>query len=405
MTVPLISTPTGTTRSIQDVAIRARVRGFLDEQNFKDGSFVEEGQLLFVIHEEPYQVALKSAQAKRDEAKASLQKAQSSKAPEVAAAQVQVDKAQLAYYRVEESRQRALILRNAASQQELDQTIAQRQRFEAQVDADLANHEQAKADYDVNILAAQARLDESEAAVRNAELDLSYCRIVAPFSGRIGEARIKVGNLVGPTAQGGSDNTELATIQRLDPMGVDIRVSSNDLGQMGRLIRDGVGLTMIRPGSGGGPDRTIEGRLTFHDNMIEPTSSTFLARAEFPNPDATLLPGEYVKLQMTVDTLEDAVVVPEQAVTETQAGPVVYLVGDDGLVMSQRVDAGRTYQGVRIIHDGLGPGQKVIVEGLQLVRPGSPAKTEPAKLPNPVHPESSKPARSTAAEPVPEKAG
>lgn len=398
MTVPLISTSTGTTRSLQDVAIRARVRGFLDEQHFQDGSFVKEGQLLFLIHEEPFQVALKSAQAKRDEAKASLQKAQASKAPEVAAAQIAVDKAQLAYYRVEESRQRALIQRNAASAQELDQTIAQRQRFEAQVEADQANHEQAKADYDVNILAAQARLDEAEASVRNAELDLSYCRIIAPFSGRIGEARVKVGNLVGPTAPGGADNTELATIQRLDPMGVDIRVSSNDLSQMARLIREKVGVTMVRPRGESGREQVLEGRLIFYDNTIEPTSSTFLARAEFPNPDATMLPGEYVKLQMTVDTLRNTVVVPEEAVTETQAGPVVNLVGDDGTVVVQKVNAGRAYQGSRIIHDGLEAGQKVIVEGLQLVRPGIPVKAEPAKLPQPVHKE------GTEATPVPEKA-
>ncbi|WP_152054328.1 efflux RND transporter periplasmic adaptor subunit [Tautonia marina] len=386
MTVPILSSPTGTTRSLREVAVRARVRGFLTEQPFEEGSFVEEGQLLFVIEEEPFQVALKSAEARRDEAEAALKKAEASRAREIAEAQLAVDHAQLELARVEERRQQTLISRNVATQQELDEAIARRESYAAQVEADRAQLEQAKADYDVNILAARARLNEAEAAVQAAKLDLGYCRMFAPMSGRIGEARVKVGNLVGPTAPGGADNTELATVQQLDPMGVDIRVSSRYLERFSRLIAEGLAVRLTRTGLEGERPYPHEGRVNFYDNRIDPSTSTFLVKAEVPNPDGTLLPGEYVKLEMTIDVLEDAIVVPEQAVAETQAGPVVYLIDDDGTVAIQSVEAAQTHDGMRVVSAGLEPGRQVIVEGLQLVRPGIPVNAQPANLPEPVRP-------------------
>lgn len=386
MTVPLLATPTGTTRSLLEVALRARVRGFLTEQHFEEGSFVRKGQLLFVIEEEPYQIALKSARARRDEAAAALKKARGSKAREVASAQTDVDRAQLNLARVEEQRTRNLVSRNAASQQEIDQVLAQRQRYEAQLEADQAHYEQAKADYDVNILVAQARLDDAEAAVRSAELDLSYCRIHAPLDGRIGEARYKVGNLVGPTSPGGPDSTDLATVQQLDPMGVDIQASSRYLERAAELIREGLSVRLIRSGPEGEAEYPYPGHLYFYDNTIDPTTSTFLVKAKVPNPRGTFLPGEYVKLEMTIGTLTDAVVVPEQAVTETQAGPVVYVLDSESKVVVQRVDAAQTYEGLRVVSGGLEPGRPVIVEGRQVVRPGLAVKAEPARMPAPVRP-------------------
>jgi RND family efflux transporter MFP subunit len=401
MTVPILSSPTGTTRSLREVAVRARVRGFLTEQAFEEGSFVEEGQLLFVIEEQPFQVALKSAEARRDEAEAALKKAEASRAREIAEAQLAVDDAQLELARVEERRQQTLTSRNVATQQELDEAVARRESYEAQVEADRAQLEQARADYDVNILAARARLDEAEAAVQSAGLDLGYCRMYAPIGGRIGEARVKVGNLVGPTAPGGADNTELATVQQLDPMGVDIRVSSRYLERFSRLIAEGLAVRLTRTGIEGERPYPHEGRVYFYDNQIDPRTSTFLVKAEVPNPEGTLLPGEYVKLEMTIDLLEDAVVVPEQAVAETQAGPVVYLIDDGGTVAIQSVEAAQTYEGLRVVSAGLEPGRQVIVEGLQLIRPGIPVKAQPATLPDPVRPNPADEAPATVEEETP----
>jgi membrane fusion protein (multidrug efflux system) len=204
----------------------------------------------------------------------------------------------------------------------------------------------------------------------------------APNDGRIGEAKVKLGNLVGPAA-GGADSTELATVQQLDPMGVDVQVSSRYLDRATKLIGRGLPVTITRPVVEGVEDYPYPGRAVFIDNTIDPNTSTFLIRSEVANPQKTLLPGEYVKVKVTVDEKKGAIVVPEQAVIETQAGPTVYVVDKDGTVKVVPVKASITEGGLRVIDSGLVPGQKVIVEGLQLVRPGMKVKTEPMASPSP----------------------
>jgi RND family efflux transporter MFP subunit len=247
-----------------------------------------------------------------------------------------------------------------------------RRRRDAEVEAAKANYDQAKADYDVDILAAKAEIAAAEAAVRDAEINLGYCRMYAPIEGRIGEAKVKVGNLVGPLA--GGDYTELATIQQLDPMGIDIQVSSRYLARATELIQRGLTMRLTRPSVEGDVAHPQEGKAFFIDNAIDPTTSTFLVKAEIPNPDMTLLPGEYVKLDMVVGDVPDALVVPEQAVIETQGGEMVYVVDDQGTVGIARVTATYTYEGLRVIESGLKEGAKVVVEGIQLVRPGMKVK-------------------------------
>ena len=161
------------------------------------------------------------------------QKAEESKGREVAAAQVELDSAQLVLAQIQERRSRTLLTHHASSAEELDKTEADRRKWESQVAADLAHLHQANADYEVGIASAQAQVEAARAAVRDAELNLGYCRMVSPIDGRIGEAKVKVGNLVGPDATGGGAFSELASIQQLDPMGVDVRLSSRDLDRIG----------------------------------------------------------------------------------------------------------------------------------------------------------------------------
>jgi len=379
MDVPVIATPNGTTTPMESVTIRARVRGFLTERHFDEGSTVKKGDLLLVIDEEPYKVALDTAEAKLAEARAAVRKAEQSKVRETTAAKVALDEAQLNLKRIEERRARILLSRSAGSQEELDQAEADRKQFEAQVEADKAAHEQAKADYEVGILAAKAQLEAAEAGVREAELDLSYCRMTAPIDGRIGQALVKVGNLVGPGPEGGS-YTDLATIQQLDPIAVDIPTSSRYLAKATELVRRGLPIRLTHPGTEGEEEHPYVGECYFVDNFIDPTTSTFLVKARVPNPHGSLLPGEYVKLRMEVDSLEDVVVVPASAVMETESGPVVYII-EDGKVAIQRVEAGLTmYEGLRVITGGLEAGVPIIVEGLQLIRPGMPVKSQPAVI-------------------------
>ncbi|MDR3618162.1 MAG: efflux RND transporter periplasmic adaptor subunit [Paludisphaera borealis] len=387
MDVPVLATPNGTTRAAEVVTLRARVRGFLTERHFEEGATVKKGQLLLVIEEEPYKIALDSARAKQEESEAAVRKAEQSKAREVAASKVALDMAQLNLKQIEEQRSRKLLARNAGSQEELDRAEADRKQFEAQVQADRANHDQAVADYDVAILAAKAQLQAAKAGVRDAELNLGYCRMTSPIDGRIGVARVKVGNLVGPGQEGGS-YTELGTIQQLDPITVDIQVSSRYLDKASQLVRQGLPAKLTRPGVEGEEVHPYIGECYFIDNYIDETTSTFLSKARIPNPHGTLLPGEYVKLEMKVDDLKDAIVVPASAVMETEAGPVVYIVDKDGKVAIQRVEAGLTmYQGLRVLTKGLDVGVPVIVEGLQMIRPGMPVKAEPAVLARPVEKE------------------
>ena len=201
----------------------------------------------------------------------------------------------------------------------------------------------------------------------------------SPIDGRIGLAEVKLGNLVGPApAGGGDDYTELAVVRQLDPMGVDIQVSSRYLDRVTRLIAQGLPVEVFRPGLEGEEARRFRGKATVIDNTIDPTTSTFLVQAEVANPEKTLLPGEYVKVDAKVGEVRDAVVVPEQAVVETQAGPTVYTVDEQGKVAVAPVRATFTYEGLRVLESGLEPGQPVIVEGLQLVRAGMTVKTEPA---------------------------
>lgn len=381
MSVPVLVTPNGTTRALEDVTVRARVRGFLTERHFAEGSFVKKGQLLLVIDEEPYKVALQSAKAGLSEAHAALKKANESKAREVASAQLELDRAQLLLAQIQERRTRTLMARNATSAEDLDKTEADRKKWEAQVEADRSNLEQAKADYEVGIASAKAQVEAATASVRDAELNLGYCRMYAPIDGRIGEAKVKVGNLVGPDASGGGTFSELATIQQLDPIAVDIRLSSRDLERTKNLIEGGLAVRLTRPGSREGLEHPHDGKLYFIDNTVDETTSTFLAKAEIPNPKGTLLPGEYVKLRLVVDRLDDAIVVPAPSVMETESGPVVHVVDAEGKVAVQRVVATQTYEGMRVIAKGLDAGVPVIVEGLQMIRPGIPVKAEPAVLP------------------------
>ena len=196
MTVPIMAEPIGTTRALQEVSIRARVRGFLKEIHFREGADVKKGQLLFVIDEEPFKAKLAEAQATLEEAEAALKKARDSKAREVAAAQLALGQSMLALAEVEERREQLLLKRNAATVEDVQRKQALRQKDAAQVEADKASLEQAKADYETNIIAAQANVAGAKARVVDAQIDLSYCRMFVadrrpdrPGRGQAGQPR------------------------------------------------------------------------------------------------------------------------------------------------------------------------------------------------------------------------
>lgn len=382
MTVPIMAEPIGTTRALQEVSIRARVRGFLKEgppSLFQEGSDVKKGQLLYVIDEQPFQAAVAAAQASLDEARAELEQAEKSQIVAIAQARLLVGQAALYFAQLQESRDRRLLERVSLTREEYEESKAKLQQADADVQAKKADVEQARVDFRSQIALAKAKVAKGVADLSNAELDLSYCRMSSPIDGRVGFSEVQLGNLVGPaTSGGGADYTELVVVRQLDPMGVDMQVASRYLDRVARLIERGLPVEVFRPGLEGEEARRFPGRATTIDNTINPTTSTFLIRAEVANPARTILPGEYVKSVAKVGEARDAIVVPEQAVVETQAGPTVYTVDPRGKVAITPVRATFTHEGLRVLESGLEPGQLVIVEGMQLVRAGMTVKTRPA---------------------------
>jgi RND family efflux transporter MFP subunit len=374
--VPIIGQPNGTTRALNNVTIRARVKGFLKEKHFAEGSNVKKGQLLLVIDEEPFKVKVAQSKAVLDEAEATLKKARESKSREVSKALVALDETQLQLDKVEERRERSLLARKAASQEDYDRARAKAEKSAAQVQSSAASLQQAVSDYDINILTAQANVEKARADLDSATIEFSYCRMSAPIDGRIGELQVKLGNLVGPAA-GSTDTTSLVSIQQLDPMGVDIRPASRYLPIITKLVKSGLDVKLSVQGTALHP---YTGKVVFLDNAVDPTTSTVLVKASVPNPEQTLLPGEYVRVELNVGDYAGVVVVPDQAVVEAQEGSRVLLVDDQNKVQLAVVKPLEAYQGLLALESGLEPGQKVIVEGIQLVRPGQIVLTEEISL-------------------------
>jgi membrane fusion protein (multidrug efflux system) len=362
MTVPIIVHPIGTSRALEEVTIRARVRGFLTERHFEYGSSVKKGQLLLVIDKKPFQVALEQAKAVLLAVNAALEKAQASKAVEVAAANLALDHAQLRLDEVEERRERILLARKAASQEDYDKAEAQKKKSAAKADADQANLDQTKADFRIDIDSAKADVARAQANLDDAQINLGYCEMYAPIDGRIGELKVKVGNLVGDAGL-----TELVTIQQLDPMGLDLRPPARYIPEATALLGAGVNISLTVEGERRHPHT---GKATFIDNTVDAQTSTFLLRAEVSNPSSTLLPGEFIRATMTVGEFVDAVVVPEKAVLEGQDGTRCFTVDSENKVGVAKVRALDSYRGLRVLESGIESGQRVIVDGTQLVRQG-----------------------------------
>jgi membrane fusion protein (multidrug efflux system) len=367
---------TGTTQPVLSVDIRARVKGFLKERHFQEGALVKEGQLLLVIDEEPFRLALEQAQTTLAEAEAALKKAHESRARETAGAQLALDEAQFQLTRISEDRQLKLIARGAGTAEELDQAVAARKKAGAQVDADRAMLEQARADYQTNILAAEARVAATRTAVRNAEIELGYCRMHAPTDGRISRVNYHVGNLVGD-----GQASLLATIVKTDPVYAYTNISEYDLLRLRR--ESGVGeqtgaaaaagaptpppeMEMALAGDSGFPHR---GRLDYQDPGLDPGTGTVQVRGVFPNPDGSILPGLFVRLRVPIGQRKGALLVPERALGTDQSGQYLLVVGRNDVVEYRPVKTGARLEDLRVVEGKIGPEDRVVVEGLLRARP------------------------------------
>jgi RND family efflux transporter MFP subunit len=313
--------------AVDAIDVRARVSGYLEQIHFTDGQMVKQGDLLFTIEKRPFEIALDSAQAQLAEANAQL----------------------------------SLANRNL-------------KRYEKMREGNIVG----ASDYDDRVeavSAGKAAVAAAEAQVRQAELDLGYTEIRAPVTGRISRHEVSAGNLI--TGGYTGNVTLLTTIVSLDPIHFDFDVSEANYLAYQRAAERGV-MPSMRDNKievfAKLPDEdqwTHKGTLGFLDNQVNETSGTIRARATFPNPDGLFTPGQFGHIRVPGSEPYEAVLLPETAIVTDQSQKIALVVADDGTVGVKILRVGPSYEGMRIIREGLAPTDKVVINGLMRARPGS----------------------------------
>jgi RND family efflux transporter MFP subunit len=311
--------------AIDRVELRAQVGGTLTEIHFKDGQIVHKGDLLFVIDPRPYEIKL-------EQAKAALQ---------TATARVELANAQLA-------RSQSLRRNEFASQEMVDQRTSDRD-------------------------ASQATVEDAKARIRDAELDLEYCRVRAPFTGRIGARQVSIGSLVAGSRASTSPTTLLATLVSLDPLYLDFDMSESDFLTFSRERArvSGPLANKVMIGLSDENDFSREGTLDFIDNALDRSSGTIHARATVANPDLFLAPGQFARLRVAIAPPAPVYLLPDSSVVLDQSQRLVMTVAGDATVKPKIVTTGDLRGGLRVIRSGLEPTDRVIIDGLVRAIPGA----------------------------------
>jgi len=329
--VTLTTVLPGRTSAFRVAEIRPQISGLILKRLFTEGTDVKEGQVLYQIDPAPFQAAL-------DNAKAALAKAEAS----------------LPAIKLRAERYRQLLADKAVSQQNYD-------------DAESA------------LKQVQAEIEYWKAQVETARINLGYTSITAPISGRIGRSSVTEGAIV--TAY---QPVPLATIQQLDPIYVDVPQSTAELLRLkrrlerGTLHQDRAKQKKVKLIMEDGTEYPLEGAFSFRDVSVDPTTGSVILRMVFPNPKSVLLPKMFVRAIITEGIKRDAILVPQQAVNRTPKGlPYVLIVGKEGKVERKMLELDRAIGNKWLVVSGLNPGDQVIVEGLQFVRPGMPVKATP----------------------------
>jgi RND family efflux transporter MFP subunit len=327
---------TGRFDAVEAVDVRARVSGYLTEVKFTDGEDVKEGELLFLIDPRPFERALDQAKAQLDQAKVSVSNAS-----------------------LDVERGRPLLQREIISKKTFD-------------------------DRENLVREAEAAVKVAQARVKAAELELSFCRITAPISGRISRTLVTRGNFV---SGGGNDSgtTVLTTIVTQDPIYIYFDVSENNALKYVRLTQGkGKGAAgMLGAAVGVGlPDETgfpHAGKLDFLENRLDQGTGTLRARAVVPNKDGVFSPGMFARVRLQGSPEYQAVMLPDEAIGTDQANRFVYLVGDDDVPVRRLVELGPLVDGLRVVRNGLTAEDWVVIRGQQRVRPGQ--KIVPKRMP------------------------
>ncbi|PKN29370.1 MAG: efflux transporter periplasmic adaptor subunit [Deltaproteobacteria bacterium HGW-Deltaproteobacteria-21] len=365
----------GRTSPYMVAEIRPQVSGLIQKRQFQEGSDVKEGGSLYLIDPAPFQAALENAAANVAAMKKNAERAQA--ALEASIAGVARQRATLELARTNRDRFEELIKDRAVSAGQRDQAVTEAQVAEAAVKAAEAQVESDRK----AIGAAEAAIQQAEAAMQTARINLAYTRITAPISGRIGRSSVTMGAIV--TAY---QPLALATIQQLDPIYVDVPQSTTELLRLqrrleeGRISRNGGNLDTVRLMLENGALYPLEGTLQFRDVSVDPSTGSVILRMVFPNPNGILLPGMFVRIVVKEGVNEQAILIPQQAVSRDPKGnPTALIVDADGKVQQRMLTLDRAIGDQWFVIAGLAPGDRVIAEGMQKVRPGAVVKAVPFK--------------------------
>ena len=376
-TVPIIRDFTARTDAIPTVEVRARVAGVLEQVLFKEGTEVKQGQTLFVIQRDEYAAAVESARAQLAKAQADLTRARDTSIVDRARAQVDVRKAELGKAQQDVNRYRPLAEARAIPQQDLDTSLSQEKVAMANIEAADAALRDSQLVQRTQIQLSEAGVQSAKASMIQAELNLGYTTVQSPIDGIIGRIQVDRGNLVGK-----SDPTLLATVSAVDPIYANFSVAEADYLRLARRVRlDPQGrprdtesqLQLFLADDSLFPQK---GRLVFVDRAVDPKTGTIGVQATFPNPQRVLRPGQFARVRGVIDERADAVLVPQLAVQEEQGAKTVLVVGDGDKVALRSVTLDERIGDLYIVTAGLKRGDRVIVEGLQKVRPGMQVKPE-----------------------------
>lgn len=324
----------GRFEAVDEVAIRARVGGYLDEVNFTDGALVKKGDKLFVIDQRPYRTALSQAEAALESARSSL-----------------------AFAETQFKRTESLTGTGTLSVSTLD-------------------------DHRRELLSAQASVRGAEAAVERARLDLDYTTIAAPLTGRVDRRLISTGNLVQ------ADQTVLTTIVSLDPIDFYFDVDERRLlsyarvaRERGSALQEGGGSLEVMVTIADANEAPFKGKLDFAENRLDQASGTMRVRARFDNPKFVLQPGLFGRAELEGSNSYKAVLIPDEAIGADQNERIVYEVREDGTVVTKPVRLGPKLHGYRVIRSGMTGDEIIVVNGLMRARPGTKVKAEIVELP------------------------
>ena len=322
--VPVYKEWIGTLDGMVNATIRAQVQGYLIKQVYKEGELVKAGQILFEIDPRTFQAALEQAQG-----------------------QLEAQQARWTTAKANLARIKPLADQNAVSKKDLDDSIGTEQ-------------------------AAKAAVLSAQAAVDKAKLDLGFTRITSPVDGISGLAKTQIGNLVGPGA-----TEELTTVSTVNPIKAYIEVSEQEYIQYGRNAEKKVENLRADLILADGSVYPYKGTFGFADRQIDVKTGTIRMAAIFPNPGNFLRPGQYGKIRVASSIRKDALLVPQRAVAEVQGKYMVAVVGADNKVDIRPVQTAERVDSLWVILEGLKPGERVVVEGIQKVRPGMTVTPKP----------------------------